>query len=221
MFESKFLRRILLSLYKRFWLVLLAAVVFFGFSLSFTSRTAPTSYSAKVTLLSTANLAYSEIAQGRQAFRDYRDVISSRKIADKAAAALASEYTISAEQIQRMIKTVYNIDSAILTIEAVSFNELEVVPVANSVARAFISELQNATTLSGFRVLDEATRPVRNASDASSRMMMRVLTALIGALFAMGVIMLMEIFNTKVRGMADLSSVEDVEIIGVIPTHRI
>lgn len=220
MFDSKFLRRFANSLIKKLWLVVFVAMVFFVFSLAMTYNPAPDSYSARVTLLSTANLTYSEVIQGRQAFRDYREIIGSRRVASRAAQNIA-EFDISPERIQSMITTMYMTDSAILTIEASSLNSQEVVPVANAVASAFISELRNVTALSGFRILDEATSYQTRSSGSSDRRMLTLLITVIGAVLAAGVIMLFEVFNTKIRGVEDISAVDNAEVIGVVPTHRI
>ncbi len=220
MFESKFLRRFANTLIKKLWFVAFMAVIFFAFSFVLTYKPVSESYSARVTLLSTANLTYAEVIQGRQAFRDYKEIIGSRKIAARAAQNV-SELGITPESIQRMITTTYSSDSAIMTIEATSSNDREVVPVANAVANAFIQELRSVTSLSGFGILDEATTSYKRSSSAADQRMLQILIGVIGAVLAVGMILLFELFNTRVRGIADIAALENTEVIGVIPTHRI
>lgn len=207
------------AVFRKWWLIAISTVVFITLGLVFTNTVQVPIYYSEATVYSMAYGSYQEALEGASVMKTYADIVSSRKVAERAALIIGDD-TITAQTIQAMVEVDYVSSSPILTISATSFNPELTIKVANAVADAFIIEVKNITGSDSVQLLDSAVDSKVFNNGGMSRGMKRTIAGLVGVLLPCMIIFLKEILTTKLYSVDDASLNGKMEIIGFIPAYE-
>lgn len=182
-----------------------------------------TRYYSSATLFSAVYGSYSDTTEGVAVMNRYTDLMRSSRVCNRAAQ-LLSEYHISAEDLQAMVMSDYikvsgaNSNSTSygyrLTVSAYADSAEVVMPIANAMASAFATELNELIGSNAIQVMDEATR-----YGAYRTMRVPLYLALFaGAAFAgtCGIIFCLAFFSPWVRSVEQCEHDEDL-VLGLLP----
>ena len=210
------------------WVILSTfAFLFVGIMVAVLCLDTENVYDAKASVYSIAYGSYSESADGIQAIRTYRDIVKSVRVAERAAV-LLGDSSLDKYAIYDMIEVEegevndYGIESesSIINIHAKSTNPEDAIRVANAVASAYAMEVTSITNSDSVQVLDEAYYCEVTYNALKQQIIYTVLITATGMLLAMVVIVLMEIFSTKIVSVEQGSLYGELDIIGVIPKQE-
>jgi capsular polysaccharide biosynthesis protein len=176
-------------------------------------------YLSEATVYSMAYGSYQEALAGTNIMKTYADIVSSRKVAERAALIIGDD-EVTAQTIQGMVSVNYVDKSPILTIYATSISPQLTVKVANAVADAFIIEVKNIMGSDNVQLLDSAVDSSPYSNGGMSNTMKRLLYGGIGFILPCIVIALREILSTKLYSVNDASLNDELDIIGIIPVYE-
>ncbi|MCR5785139.1 MAG: hypothetical protein K6G40_05795 [Eubacterium sp.] len=186
-------------------------------------------YEASASVYSVSYGSISDSTEATSAMNYYVDVASSLKVCNRAATQL--DYDLNGAAIQEMIEVnlstneyetvYYDYDSSMVIITATSEDPVMAMDIADAVADAFVVEMNNILGSDEVQVLDEAYS-YEKSYDAAANLAKSVFKMFaLGLIFAMVVVVIMEIFNKKVRTIREGSLYEQLPVIGVVPDKNI
>ncbi len=210
------------------WVILSTfAFLFIGIMVAVLCLDTENVYDAKASVYSIAYGSYADSADGIQAIRTYRDIVKSVRVAERAAV-LLGDSSLDKYAIYDMIEVEqgevndYGIESesSIINIHAKSTNPEDAIRVANAVASAYAMEVTSITNSDSVQVLDEAYYCEVTYNALKQQILYTALITVAGTFLAMAVIVLMEIFSTKIVSVEQGSLYGELDIIGVIPKQE-
>lgn len=184
-------------------------------------------YDAKSSVYSIAYGSYSESAEGINAIRTYSEIVKSLRVSERAALLLGDD-SLDKFTIYDMIEVEQALDangypeeeSAIINIHAYSTNKEDAVRVANAVANAYVMEVTSITLTDSVQVLDEAYNCEIMYNARKQQLIYIAAITAIGILLSCAIIVLHEIFSSRIRSLNQGSLYGELEIIGVIPMQE-
>ena len=184
-------------------------------------------YDAKSSVYSIAYGSYSESAEGINAIRTYSEIVKSLRVSERAALLLGDD-SLDKFTIYDMIEVEQALDangypeeeSAIINIHAYSTNKEDAVRVANAVANAYVMEVTSITLTDSVQVLDEAYNCELMYNARKQQLIYVAAITAIGILLSCAIIVLHEIFSSRIRSLNQGSLYGELEIIGVIPMQE-
>ena len=111
-------------------------------------------------------------------------------------------------------------ESAIINIHAYSTNKEDAVRVANAVADAYVMEVTSITMSNSVQVLDEAYDCAVTYNARKNQLLYILAITAVGFLLSCMIIILHEVFSSRVRSLKQGSLYGELEIIGVIPMQE-
>lgn len=220
------IRRIIYSLFRKWWLILLLAILGGGIGFLKVYYTKPM-YQADTTmyimnfdkvLTEGQELKSSDITLSQQLVRQYYEIIYSRSVTS-AVSQEVKEYNLSENEILSMVSIVSKTDSNVFTISARGLDPNIVADVANATGRAFSKKIRELSNSNNVGVLDEAQVP--NHPLNKKGMQEVLLGILTGIMVAFGITYFIEYFDTTVRSAEDIELALKISVIGIIPEHDI
>ena len=209
------LGRIFKELIRKWYLMVIAGLIM-GVFFYYYRESKVQRYSASVSLYSAAYGSVSETTQVTKVMQSYASVITSNKIAERAASILGDN-TINGSYIRSITGVSYSEDSPILYISANDTNGARAVMIVNAVAESFIIEAQNLTGSEGVRILDKATAAYEISNNSRRYTVLGALGGVLAVALLIGII---EIFSDRVYRVEDAELEGKLEIIGVIPDQK-
>lgn len=183
-------------------------------------------YDAQAAVYSIAYGSFDESEKGISAILAYSDIIKSYKIAEKAAL-LIGDGNLNKEKIYDMIEVeekviqgttyVYENDSSVIRIHAVSNNHDEAVKVVNAVADAFVMEINGISDSNSTDVLDYAYTAEKSYNALLEQAMWLGICIVAGVLICAFYICYKVIFSDTIVSVKDASLYGQFDIIGAIP----
>jgi len=170
-------------------------------------------YNAYTTIYSASYGSYSATTESMKAVQLYAEIVSSKKIAERAVNIMGNN-NITPEEVQGMIYVNDSEDSPVLGVGAISTDPQLAVEVANAVAEAFVIEASNITAGEGIQILDKATQ-AQQLSNGVKRT--SALAFIAGFMVSAIIIALLEIFSDRVYHVEDAELNGELEILGIIP----
>ena len=151
---------------------------------------------------------------------DYKDIILSKKVADKAAEFVGDDY-VDGAIIREMMNCSNDKKSPIYKIYVKTNNPQFSITVANAVAKAAAMEINTLTSGNNVKVLDEAYN-YEQVFDGRKVQIRNILLFVVGG-FVLGVfiILLMASLSTKIESVNDVTLNGEIEILGVIPNFDV
>lgn len=219
------IRRILSSVVRKWWLVLLLAILGggLGFLINFNSKPM---YQADTTLyiinrdklFEVGSLNSQDIAVSEQLVRQYYDIIYSRSVISEVLREVKG-YNLSEKAILSMISLSSNPESNIFTISARAVDPYIASVVANAAGQAFTKQIRQLTNSDNVGILDQAQVPIYPLSNNSIQIVFVGLLA--GLMVAFFLIYIIEYFDTTVHSADDIEKELNIRVIGIIPEHNI
>lgn len=184
-------------------------------------------YDAKSSVYSISYGSYANSSEGVQVIKTYSDIVKSLRVAERAEL-LLGDGNLDKFAIYDMIEieepelnaSGYPIDdSSIINIHAQSTSPDDAIRVANAVANAFVMEVSSITMESSVQVLDEAYTCEITYNALKEQGICVALFVAAGILLSCAIIVLKEIFSTRIVSIQQGTLYGELDIIGVIPVR--
>ena len=170
-------------------------------------------YYSKATVYGASYGSYENSEAGTTAMIKYSEVGSSKKVCGRAASTI-NNGIIDGDTIQKMIYVSLNTESNIVTVYAYSTDPAVAVKVADAVAEAFVTEINNIVGSSAIQMLDGAEKYYISRDDNPLKTIVIVMAiAFVGSCLVVAV---KELFSSKVKTIAQCTDGTD-KIIGILP----
>ena len=177
----------------------------------------PQYYSATASVYSAASGSYAETTQGLSAMRMYSELISSTKLAERAAS-IVNNNRVTTSMVKGMASSSYSDDSPVINITAKSTDPSLVIPVANALAQSLVIEAQSITGSQATQILDQANRVSVIGRGIKTNV---GIAALAGMFIVAFIIVVIESLSDRVYRVEDAELDGKLEIIGIIPDQKI
>lgn len=213
------IKRCIIGIIKKWWLIAGVTILSVcGVSL-LTLNVDPDIYSAEATVYSVSYEGeYESAMESANVMRTYLDVINSNKVADRAALIL-DDTNITGAVIKNMITISASETSTVIGIIATSTDEMLVQNVANAVAEAFVTEIQNITGESNVQILDKADTSSMYSSGKTAQTTKRILGGIIGFIIIFAIVCGKEIFSNEIHCVRECDLDGNINILGIIPVY--
>ncbi|EQB22193.1 lipopolysaccharide biosynthesis [Dehalobacter sp. UNSWDHB] len=219
-------RRILLSVIHKWWLIILLAAVGGAIGYYQYFLTAQTLYSANTTLYalnkdkiaSGQTISTQDLSVSQGVVRQYSGIFYSRSVAE-AAAKRITDFNVSGAELASMVTISSAEDSTVLTVRAEASDPKIAAAAANAMADEFISQIRTITNSDFIGILDPAQPP--DNPIPNNGLKKTLLYFLGGIVVALGIIYVIEYFNTSVRSAEDIEEGLNLRVVGIIPEHDI
>lgn len=215
-----FVRRFLRALRKKMYILIIMMLIGLGIGIALNFKVLGDEYVATSSIYTRAYSAYSDEDNDVYMFQTYKDIILSKKIADKAASLIGEDY-VSGEYIKEVVSCTNDAKSPVYKIHVQTNSPEFSIQVANAVARAVVLELNSLSRYNDAKLLDEAYtyEKVFDGSNVQARNI--ALFALAGFMVGIIIILLMVSSTTKIESVNDVTLNGEIEILGVIPNFDV
>jgi capsular polysaccharide biosynthesis protein len=175
-------------------------------------------YSAETTLWVIKNdssqLNYNDLLLSRNLTKTYSEVATSRAVmADVISTLALSTYTVT--QLQAKVTVTPVKDTEIIAFVVEDKDPAQAALIANAVADSFKKQIRDFMQVENVAVVDRAMIPT---SPVKPRKLMNVAVAVVlGAMAAVGIVLLMEYLDTTLKTQDDVSRHLGLPVLGLIP----
>lgn len=215
------LLRLFWVLVHKLWLILLvgvlAACIAFGFTKYCVTplyRTSVTIYVNNSRSASAESVTYSDLNAAQQLVNTYVNIISSDAVLEKVAEHGAFPYT--AAELRGMMSASAVSDTEIFRVYIVNPDPAMAAEIANTIAAVAPDEIAEIVEGSSVKIIDYAKVPTGRYSPSYSKN--TLLGAMLGVVLTAGIIILRDLFDTRIKSEEDLEQLfPDTPILGVIP----
>ncbi|MDJ0304957.1 Wzz/FepE/Etk N-terminal domain-containing protein [Dehalobacter sp.] len=220
------IRRIVYSVVRKWWLIILLVILSGGTGYYFNVISTQTAYSADTTLYvlnrdkveAGQALSSQDLTMSQTLLTQFSGIFYSRSVTTAAADELKA-YNISPNMLGSMVSISSEKDSNLLTIRAMAPTPELAAAAANAMANEFISQIRTITKSDFIGILDAAQVPAHPIPN--NGLMETFLWMLIGLIISLGIIFVIEYFDTTVRSAEDIETCLKIRVIGIIPEHDI
>jgi capsular polysaccharide biosynthesis protein len=215
--------KLIKALFKRLWIIILTTGIFMIGAYIYTSNYVTPIYTASITLyvqntndydgyISSGDLASSENLAGTISV-----LLTSNNVMSKGAESLGEEY--SPQQLASMIDTRGIFETGVLEISVKSSDPYRSQTVANAIGAIAPAEIMSFITAGNVKLIDQATLP---AFPSSPNIMSNATRAAgLGFVITCIIIVLIELFNTKIRSENDIKQIADTYILELYNVSQI
>lgn len=211
--------KLIKALLKRIWIVILTSVIFMATAYVYTSNYVTPIYTASTSL-------YIQNTNNYQGYISSGDLISSENLAATISILLKSnnimskvaeslDIEIAPQQLASMVTTSAIIQTGVLDISVSSSDPYLSHEIANAIGAVAPAEIMNFISAGNVRLLDKAILPVFPSSP--NIMKNTTLAAALGFIIACIILILIELFDTRIKSESDIKQIADIYIIGIIP----
>lgn len=209
--------RIIKTLIKKWWLILIVVLASTGFSIIFLVGNSKPVYQAQTTMyvMTTASSQKSvvttdNIAVSQQLVKDYSELIKSEKITNAVAESLGMEGRLTSTT---SIDTVKGTNLLQLTVRDTNAEKAQAV--ANTFAKVLIENTVGISNQTNLTVVDEAKLP--QAPVASNKIIPIALSFMLSLAAICGLIIFIEFLDNTARTVEDVENELGYSVIGIIP----
>lgn len=216
------LKRIFYSVTRKWWLVLILAVLSGGIGYYLNIFSYQPMYKADTTLyvlnkdkvLAGEALDTYDLAISQKLIAQYSGIFYSRSVTSEAANDLEN-FKIPHTMLAKMVRISSEEESNLLIIEAVAPDPEFSAAAANVMANQFITKIRTLTNSNYIGILDRAEVPV---SPIPNNALLKTILFIFGGLvIALGIIYVIEYFDTTVRSAENVEDHLKLRVIGIIP----
>lgn len=213
----EYVRIFLRDIFKNKFIIAAVTLLFLLVGVLYVSwQTVTNTYNAKTTIYTAYGTTTQETAMAASAMTGYSDIITSRKVLERAEA-IIGDPKISASSIKKMISTSFNKSSTVMTVTAASHNPSVSIRASNAVAEAFVAEMQMITDSDRIQVLDRA-EDVRISNNGFTGLVKTVVGfGLAGMVLTIAVIVISVLFSNKIMTVEQCMDIEEDDVLGIIP----
>lgn len=221
--------RCLRELVKKWWFILLMAILCGVIGMALTLEKGQDGYGATSTVYSASVGSYKDSQTGTSAMNDYADIATSMKVCERAALLLGrADVTGTMINQSTQVSTVStktssayaNNDSAILKITSYGSDPVLTMEMSQAVAEAFIMEMENILGTDDVQLLDKPYNYFVYYNATQHQWKTRIVAVAAGVVLSMVIIVLSVIFDNKTRTIRECSLRDELPVIGVIPNNK-
>ncbi|OCZ49455.1 Wzz/FepE/Etk N-terminal domain-containing protein [Dehalobacter sp. TeCB1] len=217
--------RIINSVLRRWWLIVILTVFLGIIGYFINIYSAQTIYSANTTMyvlnkdrVEGQTLSSSDLYVSQSLITQYSGIFYSRAVSTAAAEEL-NMYHISDKMLASMVSISSEKNSNILVVTAVSPDPNLAAAAANAMSNEFILLIKDITKSDFIGIIDEAQVPA--IPDNNNGLLKTLLFVFGGIVIALGIIYLLEYFDTTIRSSEIIEENLKLRVIGIIPEHDI
>ncbi|MCR4792402.1 MAG: hypothetical protein K5871_06610 [Lachnospiraceae bacterium] len=204
------------------------ALLFFIIGLGLTLDKGVDEYTARATVYASADGSYEDATTAVTAMNAYMNVAVSYKVCQRAAL-LMGRGDVDPSYIQSAVKVTssqnkssssnnfVNQSATIITFAATTTDPDLSKQMADAMAQSFALEMAGILDKNSVKVLDNAYSAPKTFNAVLHAWTVRVVAAIIGCILACCIIVIFEIFDTKVRTVRDASVRDQIPVLGIIP----
>lgn len=220
--------RCIRALGKKVWFIAALAVVGGIIGIALTLNPGEDKYGASSSVYSVSAGSYKDSQTGTSAMNDYADIATSMKVCERAALLMGNanvtgtniKSATSVKLSQTNSNSYTQVDSAIMTITSYWADPVVAMEMSQAVAEAFMIEMENILGTDDVQLLDKPYNYFVSYDATQNAWKIRLISIAAGALAAMVIIILSEIFGTKAATIRECTLREQLPVIGVIPDYK-
>ncbi len=217
------LKLLLISLCKKAWIIILAALVLGGATAAITIYYIEPTYTSSIKLyvnnstdLNTSIISSGDIAASQYLVDTYITIIQSETMLREVTSLLGLSY--SAEEINKMMSAGAVNNTEIFRVSINSAKPEEAAAIANAIAEIAPGYISAIVKGSSVKIVDKAQIPIKASSP--DLVLNIVIGALIGCVLTVSAIFLNALFDTHIKTETDLESISELPILGVISKFK-
>lgn len=215
------LLRLFWVLVHKLWLILLIGILAACAAFGFTKYCVTPLYRTSVMIYvnnsrnsSTESVTTSDLNASQQLVNTYVNIISSDAVLEKVAESGTLPYT--AAEIRDMMSASAVSDTEIFRVYIINPDPEMAAKIANTIAKVAPDEIAEIVEGSSVKIVDYAKVPTARYSPSYSKNIL--ISAMLGIMLTAGVIVLLDLFDTRIKSEEDLEQLfPDMPILGVIP----
>ena len=211
------------ALLRKAWALILAAVIFGGCALGYTSLFVSPTYRARTLMYVNNNsmslgdtkfsISSGDLAAAQSLVDTYAIILETRSTLDEVKEAANLPY--SYEQLCAMIDAGSVNGTEIFYIDVTSISPVEAEKIANTIAQILPGKIASIVDGCSARVVDYAVVPASKASPSVAKN--AVLGALVGFVLAAGIVVIQELMDDEIQDVNYLLETYDIPVLAVIP----
>lgn len=163
-----------------------------------------------------ADVELSQINANRALVSTYSEIVKSRGIADKVIANLNLDMDYEEFSSKVSIEPVK--DTQIISVQVVDTIPQRAADIANETSMIFKDSITQIMNVDNVQILDKATLP--EAPSSPKVMRNTAIGAMLGFILGIGIALIMEISNTRVKTSEEVTEAFDIAVLGLIPDRH-
>ena len=217
------LRDIFQIILKRFWLIILVAIIALGLGAGYTFYLVTPQYEATTTLYVGRSMSsgssdvesaiYQELVLGDKLVNDYRELVKSRQVAELVIERLNNGIKTTGE-ISEILEVSSRTNTRVIVISARHKDPSIATNVANLTAEVFSERASAIMEIDNVQILDSAIIP--NNPVVPNTMMNLLISGLVGLIIGTGIVFLIEFLDNKIRTPDDVEKLLGLPVLRTI-----
>jgi capsular polysaccharide biosynthesis protein len=217
---------------KKLWLVIALPVIIGAISVYMNFFVFVPIYQASTTMLITGlsaadtgtdaaaarNMNFEDIIAGQSLISEYSAIISSNRVTGAVVKEL-NDPDITQDVLRNMISINSVNDTRIMRISIVDPDPYKAAKIADVVANVFSEEIVNLYKIENVDIIDSAEVPDYPIAPEKKKNV--VLSVFTGFVFAIGIILLSDFLNTKIKTSEDVEARLELSVLGSIPVNEL
>ena len=215
------LRKLIVILWEKWWIITLsivvAAVITFGFFFFFVDpvyTSESTMYVYNSETRTTGSITTGDLTVARNMVSTYVVLLKSDSVLSEVARITNFGYTPL--QIKGMIKASAENNTEVMRVTVENTDPVHAQAIANTLLDVGAEKIVNVMKAGSVEIIDSAKLPT--APSGPNILLNTVIGAMLGLMISVMVILLLEMFDTKVKSEEDLKELFNIPILGVIPS---
>lgn len=209
--------KILETIKKNIWLLILLPIIFLLLSAILTFFVIKPEYQASTQVLvnqkkEEKNVGVQEVQGNIQLVNTYAEILKSPRILDKVS---KSYDKYSSEKLNKMVNVKTQANSQILNISVTDHKKKESEAIANKVANVFKDEMPNIMNVDNVSILSKANGTAEKVSPKT--VMNLIIGFVVGLIVAIFIIALKEMLDKRIKTEEDVERELNVPVLGSIP----
>lgn len=163
-----------------------------------------------------ADVELSQINANRALVSTYSEIVKSRGIADKVIANLNLD--MDYEEFSNKVSIEPVKDTQIISVKVVDTIAQRAADIANETSMIFKDSITQIMNVDNVQILDKATLP--EAPSSPKVMRNTAIGAMLGFILGIGIALIMELSNTRVKTSEEVTEAFDIAVLGLIPDRK-
>lgn len=163
-----------------------------------------------------ADVELSQINANRALVSTYSEIVKSRGIADKVIANLNLD--MDYEEFSGKVSIEPVKDTQIISVKVVDTIAQRAADIANETSMIFKDSITQIMNVDNVQILDKATLP--EAPSSPKVMRNTAIGAMLGFILGIGIALIMELSNTRVKTSEEVTEAFDIAVLGLIPDRK-
>jgi capsular polysaccharide biosynthesis protein len=220
------IKRYIQLIIKWFWFIILIPVLVGGIAGYLNFYVYEPVYQAETTLLitglsssgeeDTSTLSLEDIAAGQVLIYEYSAIISSNRVTSAVLSKL-NDPDITQDDLRNMMSISAVNDTRIIAITVTHNDPVKAAQIADVLAEEFSQVVVGLYRIENIDIIDRAQVPINPVGPAKMRN--TVLAAFAAGMFAVGLVVLLDFLNTKIKTSEDVENHLGLSVIGSIPVN--